>query len=254
MIHEDRRRAGSFGEEADLYDRARPSYPAEMIDALMETGPRRVLDVGCGTGLAGRLFAARGCEVLGVEPDERMAVVARSHALAVELVTFETWDSAGRTYDLLICGQAWHWVDPVSGSAKAAQVVRQGATIALFWNQGRADGDMQATLNDIYRRVAPDVEKYSILLHATGADRVDGTARILETAGTFAPPRITTYPWSTSYATDEWLDHLLTHSDHRTMDPETRRRLMDEVRAAIDASGGRITINYACAAVTATRL
>jgi hypothetical protein len=33
---------------------------------------------------------------------------------------FEDWDPAGRTFDSVIAAQAWHWVDPVAGAAKAA--------------------------------------------------------------------------------------------------------------------------------------
>ena len=58
--HEDRERAESFGAVAELYDRARPSYPEALIDALLAGGAERVLDVGCGTGIAGALLAARG--------------------------------------------------------------------------------------------------------------------------------------------------------------------------------------------------
>ena len=42
-------------------------------------------DVGCGTGLAARLVAERGVKVLGVEPDERMAHVARRHGIEQQL-------------------------------------------------------------------------------------------------------------------------------------------------------------------------
>jgi len=53
----ERRRAVMFGAEAERYDRARPSYPTALIDDLDSSGPERVLDVGCGTGKAGRLLA-----------------------------------------------------------------------------------------------------------------------------------------------------------------------------------------------------
>jgi ubiquinone/menaquinone biosynthesis C-methylase UbiE len=65
-MFEDRSRAESFGAVAQLYDRARPTYPPSLIDALITDSPRRVLDVACGTGIAGALLAARGCDVLAL--------------------------------------------------------------------------------------------------------------------------------------------------------------------------------------------
>ena len=73
MLFEDRTRAESFGAIAELYDRVRPSYPDALLDELLADEPQRVLDVGCGTGIVASLLQARGCDVLGVEIDERMA-------------------------------------------------------------------------------------------------------------------------------------------------------------------------------------
>jgi SAM-dependent methyltransferase len=122
----DRRRASSFGDDAEQYDRVRPSYPSALIDQLMTERPATVLDVGCGTGITSRLFEARGCDVLGLEPDARMASVARRQGTAVEGGTFEHWDAGSRRFDLLIAGQAWHWVDPHLGASKAAEVLHPG--------------------------------------------------------------------------------------------------------------------------------
>jgi SAM-dependent methyltransferase len=71
----DRRRWGeSFGEDAERYDRARPRYPDELVRRIVAGSPgREFLDVGCGTGIASRQFAAAGCNVLGVDVDARMA-------------------------------------------------------------------------------------------------------------------------------------------------------------------------------------
>jgi predicted TPR repeat methyltransferase len=100
MLFEDRSRAESFGNAAQLYDRARPTYPPELVDRLLSDGTRRVLDIGCGTGIAGALFAARGCQVTGVEIDARMAAVARTKGLEVEVASFEQWDDRGRRFEL----------------------------------------------------------------------------------------------------------------------------------------------------------
>ncbi|HMH92212.1 MAG TPA: class I SAM-dependent methyltransferase, partial [Streptosporangiaceae bacterium] len=121
--HQARHVAESFGSDAERYDRARPRYPDAMVAAIVAASPGpSVLDVGCGTGIAARQFQAAGCRVLGVEPDARMAGLARRFGVEAEVAKFEAWDSGGRAFDVVIAGQAWHWVDPVAGAAQAAQV------------------------------------------------------------------------------------------------------------------------------------
>ena len=127
-IHRDRRVAESFGGDAERYDRARPDYPDALVRRIIAASPgRNVLDVGCGTGIEARQFRAAGCTVLGVEPDARMAEFARGSGVEVEVATLEAWDPAGRKFDAVIAGTAWHWVDPVAGAAKTARVLRPGA-------------------------------------------------------------------------------------------------------------------------------
>src|ERR1700741_2435678 len=88
--HRQRQVAESFGMDAERYDRARPSYPGALVDQIVAASPGRdVLDVGCGTGTAPRLFQAAGCRVAGVDPDDRMASVARQGGLEVEVAKFE---------------------------------------------------------------------------------------------------------------------------------------------------------------------
>jgi SAM-dependent methyltransferase len=102
------------------------------VDRIIAASPGRAnsgpycLDVGCGTGISARLFQAAGCRVLGVDPDPRMAELARQGGTETEVAKFEDWDPADRTFDAVIAAQAWHWVDPVAGAAKAAAVLRPG--------------------------------------------------------------------------------------------------------------------------------
>jgi SAM-dependent methyltransferase len=120
--HQYRQMAESFGVDPERYDRARPRYPSALVERIVAASPGpEFLDVGCGTGIAARQFRAAGGRVLGVEPDARMADFARRNGIEVETATFEAWDSAGRTFDAVVAGQAWHWVDPVAGAAKAAR-------------------------------------------------------------------------------------------------------------------------------------
>src|SRR5690242_2498239 len=133
--HHHRDVAESFGADADRYDRARPRYPDALLKRIVEAAPGAdVLDVGTGTGIVARQLRERGCRVLGVEVDPRMAEVARRYGVDVEVAAFEAWDAAGRTFDAVVSGQTWHWIDPETGAVQAARALRPGGPLVLFWN------------------------------------------------------------------------------------------------------------------------
>lgn len=239
-IYTDRGRAEAFGSVATNYDRYRPTYPTALVDDLVALGPRTVLDVGCGTGKAARLFAARGLDVLGVEIDPKMAELARSHGVAVEVGSFEGWDADGRTFDLLISGQAWHWVDPARGVPKAAEVVRPGGSVALFWNHDHPDEAFRRELDAIYREHAPELLPPPDSDH--GQVRRSRLAPFAEHAA-FGPVETRTYEWERSFTADEWVGLCLTYSDHVLLPSGRRTALADAMRAAVDALGG-VTVRY----------
>jgi len=208
--------------------------------------------VGCGTGKAGRLFAARGCDVLGVEPDARMAEVARGHGLAVEVTTFEEWDAAGRTFDLVISGQAWHWVDPLTGAARAASVLRPDGRLGLFWNYIHLEDETKAALDAVYRAHAPTMLENYLL--GTRARDAHVFRDAIASCGKFAGTWIRQYDWDQRMARAEWLDLLPTQSDHRVLPAEQRSRLLDGVGEVIDSLGGTILVHFETELIVTRRL
>ncbi len=253
MLYEQRQRAESFGNVAELYDRARPSYPPALIDALLADEPRAVLDIACGTGIAGALFAARGCEVLGVELDARMAELARSRGLSVEVAPFEQWDPAGRRFELATCAQAWHWLVPEHALAKAAQALVPGALLAAFWNFGEPPAEVAARLDPVYAELEPELHAQSVLL-GHFERRIDGALDAFGAASEqFGDAHAERFDWTRRYDTAAWLDFLQTHSDHQTLARERLRRLLDAVAHALEELGGSFEMSYATMLVSARR-
>jgi SAM-dependent methyltransferase len=236
--------AESFGVDADRYDRARPRYPDALIQRVIATSPgTEFLDVGCGTGIGARQYRAAGVTVLGVDPDVRMAEVARRTGIEVEIGNFETWDAAGRTFDAVVAGQAWHWVDPVLGAGKAAQVLRPGGLLATYWHVFDPPSDIAQAFDDVFERVAPDAP-----LHVPGrALQEANLTRAIEgvqTAGGFGEPEQWRFEWQRQYTREEWLDHLATTGQLTLLGPDQVAAVREAVGSTIDSMGGSFTMDY----------
>ena len=256
MTHADRTRAESFGDDAAQYDRARPSYPSELLDRLLadDPPPEAAVDVGCGTGIVAALLRSRGVDVVGVEPDARMAAVARAKSIAVDVAAFEDWEPAdGRTFDLLTAGQSWHWVDPDRGAAAAARVLRSGGRFALFWNNLRHRPEVMAAFESIYRDLAPHLLVNSVALGTTGGADPRPEESAFAAHREFTDLEHLDVRWERGYTTQQWLDELPTHSGHRVLPRDTLARILDAVGRALDERGGELVVDYRTTGLTGRR-
>ena len=230
--------AESFGSDAEGYDRARPSYHDELIARIvaMSPGPE-MLDVGCGTGIAARQLQAAGCRVLGVDPDARMAELARRADVEVEVATFE----------------AWHWVDPATGANKAAQILHPDGRLVVFWNALEPPPALAEAFSDVYRRVEtglpfnpwarPALEGY--LAMCTKA------ADAMRKSGGFGEPEQWRFDRDRTSTRDEWLALVPTLGGHSRVLQGKLDELLTEIGAVIDVRGGSVPVHYVTVAVAA---
>jgi SAM-dependent methyltransferase len=237
--------------DAARYDRARPRYPDDLIARVVAASPGvEFLDVGCGTGIGARQYRAAGVKVLGVDVDERMADLARGTGIEVEIGKFEDWDPSGRTFDAVVAGQAWHWVDPVLGARKAAQVLRPNGLLALYWHVFDPPSAVGAPLDEVLQRVAPDAPLQNPGLQLQQAN-VKRAVEGIRTAGGFTEPEQWRYEWQREYTRDEWLDHLLTTGTLTLLEPDQLATVAEAVGSAIDSIGGAFTMDYVTLAIVA---
>ncbi len=131
-----------FSGLADLYARHRPSYPAAALDfiqARCDLGPGALLvDVGCGTGISTRLFAARGVPVIGIDPNDEMraraeAAPAPAGAPAPEYRkgTAEATGLPDGCAAAVLAAQAFHWFDAPAALREFRRILRPGGHVAL---------------------------------------------------------------------------------------------------------------------------
>ena len=127
--------ARSFGQVADAYDRARPSYPPDAAAWMTGSGSSFVLELGAGTGKLTEVLHRAGHDVLATDPLPEMLVrlgqrVQVDHVAA----SAEHIPLRSRSVDVVVCGQSFHWFDHDLALAEIARVLRPGGIIALAWN------------------------------------------------------------------------------------------------------------------------
>jgi SAM-dependent methyltransferase len=256
-----RERSRLFEQQAEAYDRFRPAYPDAVIDELLGPVPAGldVLDVGCGTGIASRQMVQRGANVLGVELAPRMAEIARGHGLEVEIAAFEGWEAAGRTFDRVTSAQAWHWLDLPVATTKAASVLRPGGRLCLVWNAGCQPDDLADALEGVYASVVPPGGHRLFRGYAANrsSDVKTGLGSELDAVSAvpdFGAPTEKWFTWTQAYQRDEWLDQLVSRSDHAALERAVRDRLFEAVGAAIDDHGGSFVMNFETVLIAAIRL
>ena len=142
-----------FGPVADAYAKSRPSYPPEVIHALLESvrqTPPDAVDIAAGTGRVAERLLASGARVTVVEPSPAMLGIARD-----QLAHCSGWRGAvqaraenlpirPRTYDLVTVGQAFHWFDARPALAEFSRVLRSGGVLGVLWNLVLSDPFLEA--------------------------------------------------------------------------------------------------------------
>jgi ubiquinone/menaquinone biosynthesis C-methylase UbiE len=140
---------------ADLYERARPAYPAEAIAWLVEQvdvrAGRTVLDLGAGTGKLTRALAATGARVIAVEPGEAMLAELRRVVPGVEalLGAAEEIPLPDDSVDAITVGQAFHWFRHDEALPELHRVLRSGGRVALIWNNRDQDSALQRRISEL---------------------------------------------------------------------------------------------------------
>jgi SAM-dependent methyltransferase len=250
--HRDRERLrGTFGSVAELYDRARPTYPAAVFDDLAELAHlepgSRVLEIGPGTGKATAELASRGYAVTGIELSTELAELARRNAprAQIDVGDFEQWEPSETGFDAVVAFTAFHWIAPDVRYAKTSRLLRPGGALAVVAGVHvlPPDGDaFFAEVQEDYDAVVPHPD--------------NGPPR---------PPEEVESPWADEfrdsslfedveerrhlhairYTADEYVAVLGTFSDNLALPEARREELFRRIHERLAARpGGAVTKHY----------
>lgn len=222
-----RQRFEGLGEQ---YQQYRPTYPTALVDWLLRSGPRDAVDLGCGTGIAMRLVAARGVRVIGVDPSANMLAQAAGDRVRADAMRLPF---RAASFDLAYAAQSFHWFDPELALAEIARVVRPDGWACAFWNL-RAQTPMHADYEQLLRSFSSE---YAGLRQRGRNTVADFEARTLGERATFPHPRRMTLPELIGYA------HSASYVAHGVGDLAAFDAALAEMFAR-HAVGGAIDFDY----------
>lgn len=215
-----------FSGTSDFYRAHRPGIPVEVA-ALLDrhapaNAPRRLLDIGTGTGLVVKSLIDRFDDVIAIDPDENMISAARAELdpllhvgswLRFQQCTAENFSApVDWRADLVTICRAFHWLDQPRVLAQLEAQVAPEGVVAVFgdkslWRTSSPWKDaVRAVVQEFLgverrageRRYTNHDLPYSEVLRASAFDLV--TEATVPVRRTWTVDGIVGYLYSTSFA------------------------------------------------------
>jgi len=229
----------SFELVADVYERARPEYPAEAVAWIAEQldlrPGRTVLDLGAGTGKLTRALVATGARVIAVEPGDAMLAELRRVLPDVEALrgAAEAIPLEDHSVDGVAIGQAFHWFRHDEALPELHRVLRTGGALALVWNSRDQARPLQREISQLIKPFVPP-----------NRPPVGDSARVLEESDLFGPVEQSTFPFVHRLDADGVVDRIASVSFVAAAPAEQRAELERQLREVVAAEGGEVEFAY----------
>jgi ubiquinone/menaquinone biosynthesis C-methylase UbiE len=231
--------ARAFEQVADVYERARPGYPAEAVAWIAREldlrDGRAVLDLAAGTGKLTRSLVETGARVIAVEPGDAMLAELRRVLPDVETLrgAAEAIPLPDDSVDAVTVGQGFHWFRHDEAVSELHRVLRPGGAVALIWNTRDQESPLQREVSELITAFIP-------------RDRppVGHSAQALEASELFGPVEMRSFPFSQQLDADGLVGRIASVSFVAAASAERRAALERRLREMAATQGGRVEFPY----------
>jgi SAM-dependent methyltransferase len=229
----------SFELVADVYERARPGYPAEAVAWISERldlrPGRTVLDLGAGTGKLTRALLETGAQVVAVEPGDAMRAELERAAPGAEALRGSAEDIPlpSASVDAIAIGQAFHWFRHDVAIPELHRVLREGGGVALLWNSRDPDAPLHQEIGKLMAPFMPPGRRDSEEWH-----------RELAQSELFGPLEERRFSFVQELDANQLADRIASVSFVAAAPAAARRQLDDQLRRVAQRLGGRVDFPY----------
>lgn len=249
----------SFDEVPEVYDRVRPSYPADLFDTLFQMLPAepKIVEVGPGTGQATKDLLARGAFVDAIEIGPKMAAKLRSNLpserLSIGVGDFEAFEIVAGENDAVFSATAYHWISRWAQTDRPAAILRPGGLVAIvdaIQVDSPDDAGFFAAAQPIYERYG---EGHTGPPAPTRGNVDPAIRSAFDTDRRFDSVAVHQYDWNQTYSATGYRTLMLSYSGTQMMEETDRLGLLDAVEHLVQSDfGGFITRPLVVTLTTAT--
>jgi len=144
---------------ADTYDEGRPKLPKTAIELLkvyLDNKIDTIVDIGCGTGLSTEVCTLFADNIIGIEPSIDMINKAKTKETEKMKFIQGYGDKTGledEFADIVICTQAFHWMDPEPTLKEVYRILKKGGIFAVI------DADYPPVINKDLEKLDADLKQ-----------------------------------------------------------------------------------------------
>lgn len=159
-----------FTGKANIYSKYRPGYPEEFIRYLVTynrlTPDSIVADVGAGTGIFSRQLLEKELNVIAVEPNDDMRIIAEKELSGYprffpRKAAAESTGIPEKSVDLITAAQAFHWFDTAKFKLECHRILKPGSNVALVWNSRDVSSPLIMENAAICKEFCPQFQGFS---------------------------------------------------------------------------------------------
>ncbi|MEA5535172.1 class I SAM-dependent methyltransferase [Crocosphaera sp. XPORK-15E] len=242
-----------YSPAAEAYNKVRPRYPQKLIDRVVEltqiTSNTRILEIGCGPGIATVPFAKLGCSILCLEPNLDFCKLAQKNCksypnVIIKNTSFEEWKLEPKTFDIVLGASSFHWIPPEIVYTKAFASLKDDGYLLLLWNKElQPDYEVYQNLANIYQKDDPSLKRYEDretqenILKQLGEMSID--------SGKFENVITEIFNTEVNYSIDDYLLLLNTYSPYLQLEKQLKNDLFLDLKKILEKTcGEKIKLSY----------